>query len=113
MGTIMSDPEQGRFLWVQELKDQLKNARVQHRGHTHDSEELLKIHTDLVTFHGDVVLMESYSALNYMGKAGNQILFGFSVSTQQVLYPTHCSQLSCNILVNPTSLGRAVMLVPL
>jgi len=98
---------------VQELKDQLKNARVQHRGHTHDSEELLKIHTDLVTFHGDVVLMESYSALNYMGKAGNQILFGFSVSTQQVLYPTHCSQLSCNLLVNPTALGRAVMLVPL
>ncbi|CAK9197987.1 unnamed protein product [Sphagnum jensenii] len=31
------------------------------------SEELLKIHTDLVTFHGEVVLMENYSALNYTG----------------------------------------------
>jgi hypothetical protein len=56
---------------VQELKHRLESARVQYSGHMQDSEaseELLKIHTDLVTFHGEVVLMENYSALNYTGK---------------------------------------------
>jgi hypothetical protein len=58
-------------LRVQELKHRLESARVQYSGHMQDSEaseELLKIHTDLVTFHGEVVLMENYSALNYTGK---------------------------------------------
>ncbi|CAM6045872.1 unnamed protein product, partial [Sphagnum compactum] len=64
--SFFTEKEEDYVIQLQELKDQLKNARVLHRGHTHDSEELLKIHTALVTFHGDVVLMESYSALNYM-----------------------------------------------
>lgn len=58
-------------LRLQELKHRLESARVQYSGHMQDSEaseELLKIHTDLVTFHGEVVLMENYSALNYTGK---------------------------------------------
>lgn len=31
------------------------------------NDELLTIRTGLVTFHGEVILMESYSALNYTG----------------------------------------------
>ena len=32
------------------------------------NEELLKILRDIVTFHGEMVLLENYSSLNYTGK---------------------------------------------
>lgn len=33
------------------------------------NEELLKILRDIVTFHGEMVLLENYSSLNYTGKS--------------------------------------------
>ncbi|CAM6014416.1 unnamed protein product [Sphagnum balticum] len=68
--SFFTEKEEDYVIQLQELKHRLESARVQYGGHMQDSEaseELLKIHTDLVTFHGEVVLMENYSALNYTG----------------------------------------------
>ncbi|KAH9549022.1 hypothetical protein CY35_11G118600 [Sphagnum magellanicum] len=68
--SFFTEKEEDYVIQLQELKHRLESARVQYSGHMQDSdasEELLKIHTDLVTFHGEVVLMENYSALNYTG----------------------------------------------
>lgn len=32
-----------------------------------DFEQLMKIHKEVVDFHGEMVLLQSYSALNYIG----------------------------------------------
>lgn len=57
---------------MQELKQKLERLRQKHgagvmenQGYFND--DLLSIRTGLVTLHGELVLMESYSSLNYTG----------------------------------------------
>jgi hypothetical protein len=55
---------------LQELKQRLERVTQQNGAHIYQrdwNDELLTIRTGLVTFHGEVILMESYSALNYTG----------------------------------------------
>ena len=51
------------FLWLgfQELQDRVAEA-------TGYNEEMIKIRKEIVDFHGEMVLLENYSALNYTGK---------------------------------------------
>lgn len=48
--------------WLQELQDQV--ARAVERD---SKEELMKVRKEIVDFHGEMVLLENYSALNYTG----------------------------------------------
>ena len=50
------------FLWLgfQELQDRVAEA-------TGYNEEMIKIRKEIVDFHGEMVLLENYSALNYTG----------------------------------------------
>jgi hypothetical protein len=45
---------------LQELQDRVAKAKD-------SSEEMLKIRKEIVDFHGEMVLLENYSALNYTG----------------------------------------------
>lgn len=46
---------------MQELQDRVGRAKE-------SKEELMKIRKEIVDFHGEMVLLENYSALNYTGK---------------------------------------------
>lgn len=46
-------------------------------GGSGGNEELLKILRDIVTFHGEMVLLENYSSLNYTGKSIDVIIHSF------------------------------------
>lgn len=46
----------------QELQDRVAKAKAKD-----SSEEMLKIRKEIVDFHGEMVLLENYSALNYTG----------------------------------------------
>lgn len=48
---------------MQELQDQV--ARAVEKD---SKEELMKVRKEIVDFHGEMVLLENYSALNYTGK---------------------------------------------
>lgn len=55
---------------LQELKNMLEEVRKQDDTEVHPrdkKDDLLTIRIDLVTLHGEVILMESYSTLNYTG----------------------------------------------
>lgn len=45
---------------LQELQDRVAKAKD-------SNEEMLKIRKEIVDFHGEMVLLENYSALNYTG----------------------------------------------
>lgn len=45
---------------MQELQDRLRAAKA-------SREEMLKVRKEIVDFHGEMVLLENYSALNYTG----------------------------------------------
>lgn len=45
---------------MQELQDRVANAND-------SNEELIKIRKEIVDLHGEMVLLENYSALNYTG----------------------------------------------
>lgn len=45
---------------MQELQDRAAKAKV-------SKEELMKVGREIVDFHGEMVLLENYSALNYTG----------------------------------------------
>ncbi len=45
---------------MQELQDRVAKAKD-------SNEEMIKIWKEIVDFHGDMVLLENYSALNYTG----------------------------------------------
>jgi len=50
----------------------VKKEQAANKGRASESggnEELLKILRDIVTFHGEMVLLENYSSLNYTGKS--------------------------------------------
>jgi hypothetical protein len=47
----------------QELQD-----RVARAAGMESREELLRVHKEIVDFHGEMVLLENYSALNYTGE---------------------------------------------
>jgi hypothetical protein len=47
----------------QELQD-----RVARAAGMDSREELLRVHKEIVDFHGEMVLLENYSALNYTGE---------------------------------------------
>lgn len=46
--------------WLQELQDRVAKAKD-------FNEEMIKIRKEIVDFHGEMVLLENYSALNYTG----------------------------------------------
>ena len=48
-------------------------------------DEMIKIRTEIVDFHGEMVLLENYSALNYTGKN-----LGPSPSINNALYLSLC-----------------------
>lgn len=50
----------GVLIEMQELQDRLAKA-------TDSNEELMKVGREIVDFHGEMVLLENYSALNYTG----------------------------------------------
>ena len=45
---------------MQELQDRAAKAKV-------SNEQLMKVGKEIVDFHGEMVLLENYSALNYTG----------------------------------------------
>jgi hypothetical protein len=59
---------------MQELKDRMetvKKEKAAMKGDPSEStgdDELLTILRDIVTFHGEMVLLENYSSLNYTGR---------------------------------------------
>ncbi len=59
---------------MQELKDRIetvKKEKAAMKGGPSEStgdDELLTILRDIVTFHGEMVLLENYSSLNYTGR---------------------------------------------
>lgn len=49
----------------------MKKEQAANKGRANESggnEELLKILRDIVSFHGEMVLLENYSSLNYTGE---------------------------------------------
>ena len=63
------------FVPFQELKERierLKENSIQNGTYTSEyefNEETVKIRRDIVAIHGEMVLLENYSALNFTGKA--------------------------------------------
>jgi hypothetical protein len=55
--------------WIQELQ-----GRVVRAAETGSAEELMRVGKEIVDFHGEMVLLENYSALNYTGEI---FLFSF------------------------------------
>ena len=53
----------GRVEGMQELQDRAVSA-----AETGSAEELLRVRKEIVDFHGEMVLLENYSALNYTGE---------------------------------------------
>ncbi|KAG0625234.1 hypothetical protein M758_2G038800 [Ceratodon purpureus] len=67
---FFTEKEEDYVIRLQELKQRLERLRQQHGTYVYQSdwnEDLMTIRTGLVTLHGEVVLMESYSTLNYTG----------------------------------------------
>ncbi|KAL5078790.1 hypothetical protein RYX36_007211 [Vicia faba] len=65
-----------KFLSYKLLKKKLKlppaaDERHNKRARVHDgngsNEQMIKIHKDIVDFHGEMVLLKNYNALNYTG----------------------------------------------
>ena len=48
------------LVWVQVLQDRVAEAK-------NSNEELMKVGREIVDFHGEMILLENYSALNYTG----------------------------------------------
>ena len=63
------------FVPFQELKERIERLKENSRRNgTYTSEyefneETMKIRKDIVSIHGEMVLLENYSALNFTGKA--------------------------------------------
>ena len=57
---------------MQELQDRV--AKVKDRN-----EEMMKIRKEIVDFHGEMVLLENYSALNYTGNYFQHIAISYCV----------------------------------
>jgi hypothetical protein len=59
---------------LQELQDRVAKAKD-------SNEEMLKIRKEIVDFHGEMVLLENYSALNYTGT----FYFSFTLSFTNII----------------------------
>ncbi|XP_057523394.1 SPX domain-containing protein 1-like [Amaranthus tricolor] len=58
--TFVVEKEEEYVIRWKELQDRLAEAR-------HSNEELMRVGREVVDFHGEMVLLENYSALNYTG----------------------------------------------
>lgn len=58
--TFFVEKEEEYVIRWKELQDRLAEAR-------HSNEELMRVGREIVDFHGEMVLLENYSALNYTG----------------------------------------------
>lgn len=65
---------------MQELQD-----RVARAAGMESREELLRVHKEIVDFHGEMVLLENYSALNYTGESPHHSCMTLPV----VIMPVH------------------------
>ncbi|KAJ7262637.1 hypothetical protein O6H91_03G089100 [Diphasiastrum complanatum] len=67
------DKEEDFVIGLQELKERIENAKRnsglngKYSSQNEFNEEMVKIRKDLVTFHGEMVLLKNYSSLNYTG----------------------------------------------
>ncbi|XP_021860172.2 SPX domain-containing protein 2 [Spinacia oleracea] len=59
--TFFVEKEEEYIITLKELQDRVARAKV------FNYEEMLKIRKEIVDFHGEMVLLENYSALNYTG----------------------------------------------
>lgn len=59
-------------MFAQELQDRVGRAKE-------SKEELMKIRKEIVDFHGEMVLLENYSALNYTGKPNLSPILRFMI----------------------------------
>lgn len=59
--TFFVEKEEEYIIRLKELQDRVAKAKV------FNYEEMLKIRKEIVDFHGEMVLLENYSALNYTG----------------------------------------------
>ncbi|KAG4959793.1 hypothetical protein AAZX31_13G151100 [Glycine max] len=58
--TFFVEKEEEYIIRLKELQDRVAKVKD-------SSEEMMKIHKEIVDFHGEMVLLENYSALNYTG----------------------------------------------
>ncbi|KAJ4708268.1 SPX domain-containing protein [Melia azedarach] len=58
--TFFVEKEEEYIIRLKELQDRMANAKD-------SNEEIIKIRKEIVDFHGEMVLLENYSALNYTG----------------------------------------------
>ncbi|KAJ7564416.1 hypothetical protein O6H91_02G016600 [Diphasiastrum complanatum] len=67
------DKEEDFVIGLQELKERIESAKQnsglngKYSSQNEFNEEMVKIRKDLVTFHGEMVLLKNYSSLNYTG----------------------------------------------
>lgn len=67
---------------LKERIERLTEKSSQNESYTSDSEfsqELMDIRKDLVTIHGQMVLLKNYSSLNFAGRAYIYLLCFFSI----------------------------------
>jgi hypothetical protein len=73
LNVFFIEKEEEYVIRLQELKyriERVKKEQAANKGRASESggnEELLKILRDIVSFHGEMVLLENYSSLNYTG----------------------------------------------
>eukprot|EP01018_Ginkgo_biloba_P008364 Gb_09400 [translate_table: standard] len=67
------DKEEEYVIRIQELKERIERVKEQnqkngaYKSETQFGEEMIKIRKDIVTIHGEMVLLENYSSLNFAG----------------------------------------------
>lgn len=73
LNVFFIEKEEEYVIRLQELKFRIETVKKEQAANTGcasenaRNEELLKILRDIVTFHGEMVLLENYSSLNYIG----------------------------------------------
>lgn len=71
--TFFIEKEEEYVIRLQELKERIESVKEQSKvngvfpAESGLNEELIKIRKDIVNFHGEMVLLENYSSLNYTG----------------------------------------------
>lgn len=73
--TFFMEQEEEYIIRQKELQDRIEKLKSNSRqnatvfSQTEYNEEMIKLRKDIVNFHGEMVLLENYSALNYTGLA--------------------------------------------
>jgi len=79
----------------QELQDRIEKLKSNSRqnatvfSQTEYNEEMIKLRKDIVNFHGEMVLLENYSALNYTG-----MIINIHTQFASSIISLHCPSMS-------------------